>query len=60
MPSNSKEYARNYYLKNKAKRSKKINCDVCGSMIASEYMKDHQRREICRKYLKTIPLVVGG
>jgi len=42
-----KEYRRQYYLKNREKRRKKIQCGFCGRRVCAEYIQSHYRRKIC-------------
>ena len=46
---NQKEYNRNYYLKKRDERRKKVICDKCGRTVCSEYLEKHKEKRICKK-----------
>ena len=42
-----KEYRRQYYLKTREKRRKKIQCRLCRRFVSTEYLNKHYLRRIC-------------
>ena len=44
-----REYNKNYYQQHKIERRHKIRCNLCGRQVASDYLKKHIIRGICKK-----------
>ena len=44
----NKEKSKEYYQNNKKKLNEKVKCDLCGSMINSQYLKQHKTTQKCK------------
>ena len=56
MVTNTIEYSRSYYTKNKekikAKMQEKVECSICGCIITSSHMVRHQKSNKCKIFIK--------
>ena len=56
MGTNTKEYSRQYYKKNKERMqqmvTQKIVCGNCGSVINRSHLARHQKTEKCKTFVK--------